>query len=459
MRFVRSRFHMSQMIAPGRTSARSAPSVSVVEGGVVHRQEHDVGVAQRLLARFVRQQRIVQVHIRAFGQEDLLQLERQRVADVVDVALERQPEDGDARAVELAAARAHLLDEPGGRRLVDLPGAGDQLVVGNAAGEEEAVLVQAGAAGEAGRLQAAALVVAVDGVDDRVDLAPVLRRDHHELVADGEVDVAVHVAEELRELGAARVDRNDGRGHLRKEPRGAIAARVVHAADDLRHLGQLGEGFSLGDALGAEREVEVAPDAQVGGALDEPAEMLGRARRDGAAQHQELPLCAGAACAARSRFSIGWKIGLLKSSTGVPRVMMMTSALASAARSRAGEEPRPAGRRERLGGAVLAKRQAPGGEALHRRRVVVDAVDGASALRQEQREREPDAPEPDDGDRVLHRAHAFPMTSRSPVAKSISGSQPSSRFALLPSGTRRFTSEGKPGTNVAANGLSPPQAS
>jgi hypothetical protein len=146
MRFVPIRFHTSQMIAPGRTSARSCVRRQRLERGVVHRQEHDVGVAQRLLARFVRQQRIVQVHIRSLGQEDLLQLERQRVADVVDVALERQPEDGDARAVELAAARPHLLDEPGGRRLVDLPGAGDQLVVGNAAGEEEAVLVQTGAA-------------------------------------------------------------------------------------------------------------------------------------------------------------------------------------------------------------------------------------------------------------------------------------------------------------------------
>ncbi len=51
MRLVPRRFHTSQMIACGRDQRAQPSSVRVVEGGVVHGQEHDVGVAQRLASR------------------------------------------------------------------------------------------------------------------------------------------------------------------------------------------------------------------------------------------------------------------------------------------------------------------------------------------------------------------------------------------------------------------------
>src|SRR5205823_4800321 len=154
----------------------------------------------------------------------------------------------------------------------DLPRTRDQLVVGDLAGQEEPVLVEARSAAEAGNLEATALVAGVDRLDDRIDVALVLLRDHHELVRDGEVDVAVHVAEELRELGAARVNLVHGARDAAEERRRLARARGVDSTHDLWHLGELFDRASLGDALRAESEEHVAADAQVRGWLDETRE-------------------------------------------------------------------------------------------------------------------------------------------------------------------------------------------
>ena len=73
---------------------------------MIDRDEDEIGAAQRLVARLGVEEGMVQVDVGALGEQELLQLERQRVADIVDVLLEGEAEDRRLGAVDRGLQRA-----------------------------------------------------------------------------------------------------------------------------------------------------------------------------------------------------------------------------------------------------------------------------------------------------------------------------------------------------------------
>jgi hypothetical protein len=120
------------------------------------------------------------------------------------------------------------------------------------------------------------------GHDPRI-VAPGGLRHHEELVARGELDVAIRVAEEFGEFCLDRPQRYDAGRDPAENRRGLLLRRRRRSADDLRHSLDLVDGQALDDALRTERHRRVEPAA--GQQLLNP---IGRARCDRRAQDEEL---------------------------------------------------------------------------------------------------------------------------------------------------------------------------
>ena len=156
--------------------------------------------------------RVVDRDVGQLALEQPDELVRERVALVVGVALEGEPEHRHLAAGERALeAPLDALDEEQRHRLVH-PRDGEQHArrVGALLREGE-VLAQAGAGGEAGHRDAAAGVIAVDEVDDLEDVRAVLLAVHHQEVGQREVRVAQDVGPDLRQLGLHRRGLHDRR--------------------------------------------------------------------------------------------------------------------------------------------------------------------------------------------------------------------------------------------------------
>ncbi len=156
-------FHGSTSSTP---SGRRAEQV--LEAGVVGGDHHGLGAVERGLER-LRARRHVRVVARDVGQlalEQAHELERERVAQVVGVALEGEAEHGDLAVAQRAAQpRLEPLDEEQRHGLVHARDGQQHAGRARALLGEGEVLAQAGAGRQARAGDPAARVVVVDQVD------------------------------------------------------------------------------------------------------------------------------------------------------------------------------------------------------------------------------------------------------------------------------------------------------
>ena len=153
---------------------------------------------------------------------------RQRVAQVVRVALERQAEHRDLLAAQRSEPALDALDQEQRHALVHARDRHQHAGRARALLREREVLAQARAAGQARHRDAAARVVAVDQVDHLEHVRAVLLAVHHQEIGQREVRVAEDVGPDLRELGLHRRGALDPRAeHLEqaRDPLGGLARR------------------------------------------------------------------------------------------------------------------------------------------------------------------------------------------------------------------------------------------
>ena len=118
---------------------------------MVGRDDDDVGAGDRLVERRRRRRddRVVDRDVGQLALEQPDQLVRERVALVVGVALERQPEHGDLALAQVAEPALDALDEEQRHALVDARDGEQHAGRVRALLAEREVLAQAGAGGEA----------------------------------------------------------------------------------------------------------------------------------------------------------------------------------------------------------------------------------------------------------------------------------------------------------------------
>ena len=262
-----------------------------LERGVVRRHHHGVRALERRLERLGLRGhvRVVAGHVRELALEQADELEGERVAHVVRVALEGQAEHGHLEVAQRAAQpRLEPLDEEQRDRLVHARHGQQHAWRARALLGEGEVLAQAGARRQPGPADAAARVVVVDQVDHVEDVRAVLLALHHQQVRQGELRVAQDVRPDLRELRLHRGGLDDlGAEHL--EQLGRLRARsLAHAADDARQRGDLLQEVVLRDPLGHVRDEQLLAHLEAAPLLDVAGHPLGGARRDGRAQDQRV---------------------------------------------------------------------------------------------------------------------------------------------------------------------------
>ena len=268
--------------------------------------------------------------------EDALQLVAQARADVVGLGLERHAEHADAHAREVVA-----LLQPGDdvqrQALVDRDaGLAEVEVVVVERGELHRVLEQARPGGEARTREIGGprIVVGERRADPLVVEAEVVGH-HVELVRRRELDVAPRVREQLGQLGLFGLEVHDVVGQVAEQLAGTLERTRRPRRDDLGELEELDHRLAFGDALRAERHVDVEPE--IG---DQPLHHRGDTGVHGAAQHEEL---AGVQVEAMSAMAAGTALrsGLRCSSMGVP--ITTTTCSTSAITSRRARRPEPPG--------------------------------------------------------------------------------------------------------------------
>ena len=236
---------------------------------VVRRHEHDLRAGHGLVEpqRRRRHVRIVDRHIGELALQQAHELVGQRVALVVGVGLEGQPEHGDLAARQLAEPALDPLDEEVRHGLVDARDGQQHAGRRGALLGEREVLAQAGAGGEAGPGDPAARIVAVDEVDDLEDVRPVLVAVHHQQVGQRELRVADDVRPDLRELGLDRRRLHDPRAEdLEQARRRTSPDALADAADDAGQRRDLLEEVPGGDALRAMGDEQLLADLEARGA-------------------------------------------------------------------------------------------------------------------------------------------------------------------------------------------------
>ena len=233
--------------------------------------------------------RIAHRHVGQLALEQPDQLRRERVALVVGVALEGEPEHRDLASSDSAPEPPlDPLDEEQRHRLVDA-GDGQQHPGGVRAllGEGE-VLAQAGPGGHARHRDPAARIVAVDQVDHLEHVGAVALAVHHQQVRQRERRVAQDVRPDLGQLGLHRGGPDDRRAEHAEQLGRALGGGLADAADDARQRGDLLQEAPGGDPLRGVGDEHVLADPQVAALLDVAGDELGRARGDRRAQDQRV---------------------------------------------------------------------------------------------------------------------------------------------------------------------------
>ncbi len=252
--------------------------------GVLERREVGVGVA----------------HLGAAAPQQLDDVERGRLAQVVDVLLVGDAEDVHARAVHRLALGVerlhHAADHVLGHAAVDLPGQLDEarleVVLLRLPRQVErvdgdAVAAEAGAGIE--RHEAERLRLGRVDHLPHVDVHPVAHQ--RELVHEADVHGAERVLEELDHLGHARgADRHDGVHHLAVERHRHPRAHLVMPAHDLRDVLRLELRVARVHTLGRERQVEVLSGLQPLLLERRPHDLVRRPRIRRGLQNDELAL-------------------------------------------------------------------------------------------------------------------------------------------------------------------------
>jgi hypothetical protein len=128
----------------------------------------------------------------------------------------------------------------------------------------------------------AARVVGQGGAD-AVEVEVVVVGHLVELVGGRELDVTPGVGEQLGELGLLGLELDDGLGQVAEQASGPVAHVLRAARDDLRQREQLLHRLALGDALGAEGDVDRESELR-----EHPLDTPRDTGVDGAAQHQQL---------------------------------------------------------------------------------------------------------------------------------------------------------------------------
>ena len=323
------------------------------------------------------------------------QLGRERVALVVGVALERQPEHRHLAVRERADPPLDPLDQEQRHGLVDPRDREQHARRRGALLREREVLAQARAGGHARLRDPAAGIVAVDQVDHVEHVGAVPLAVHHQQVRERERRVAEDVRPDLGELGLDRRGPDDRGAEHRERARRALGRGLADAADDARERRDLLDEPSGGDPLRRVRDEQVLADAQPASLLQIAGDELGRAGRDrraedqgvAGAQHREQvvdrrPHLAQVALDVRERRGPDRDHDVV----GAGGVDGALGELEAPARDHALEQ---------LLGAGLVERHPAGADRGEHRLVVVDADHAQPAVGEAQRERQPHAPETD----------------------------------------------------------------
>ena len=128
-------------------------------------------------------------------------------------------------------------------------------------------------------------VVLYDRVTDALVVDAEVVGHHVELVCCGKLDVSIRVCEQLGQLGFFRLDLDDRLGDPGKEFSRSLRASNSARRDDLRQRVKLVHGPALCDAFRAERDID-----RLSQTFHEAFDHSGDARKDSAAQDQELPV-------------------------------------------------------------------------------------------------------------------------------------------------------------------------
>ena len=114
-----------------------------------------------------------------------------------------------------------------------------------------------------------------------------------------------------------------------EQPRRALAGRLADAADDARQRPDLLQEAVGGDPLRHVRDEDVLADREAAVLLEVAGDELGRAGRDGRAQHEQLARRAGAAAGRRAPRGSRPCRSRCARSVGVPSVSTIASACAA----------------------------------------------------------------------------------------------------------------------------------
>src|SRR5215470_297202 len=387
----------------------------VVEARVAGQNQHAVGRGQhvsrglhcRQLVGIERELRREGVGIRdmsAPAGELLDDLERRRLAYVVDIGLVRNAQDehgsaADGTATVVEGAR-HEVDDVLGHGAVDLIRESDELrlvagepdlpreierVDGNAVAADARSRIEGHKAEGLGRRR----------LDDLPGIDTDLAAGEGELVRKSDVHAAERVLEELRRLGHARVRGLEyAHRHVAVQVRRELGAALRHAADYLGNVGG-GEAAVPGvDPLGREGEEDVGADHEPGRLQTRLYDLLGGAGEGRALEHEQLATMQVREQALERRHDEG-DVGLLAlpersghtddESIGLPHLIECGGGGEPLARHQGSE---------RLGGDIDQVRLAAI-ETGHALQVDVDAADREAGLGQLHRERQADIAEAD----------------------------------------------------------------
>ncbi len=348
---------------------------------------------------------------------------RERVALVVGVGLEGQPEHGDLAPVEAAEPALGPAEEEQGDRLVD-PRDREQHARGGRAllGEGE-VLAQAGARREPRARDPAPRVVAVDQVDHLEHVRIVLLAVHHQEVRQGEGRVAQDVGPDLGQLGLDRGRLHDRRGEHLEQAGGGLGRAGPDPADDARQAVDLLEEAPGGDPLRRVGDEDLGADRKAAVLAQVAGHEVGRPGRDRRAEDQRVvgvehreEVVEGLADVAHVDLDVGER-RRAQGDHDVPGLRRVGHPI----RQRQGHAI------EKLLGPGFAEGHAPGPQRLEARRVVVDADHREPAVGEAQGERQAHPAEADDRDVVAHRPRRLlPEGLGAPPARRPPGRSPGS---------------------------------
>ena len=240
---------------------RLAARVEMLIGRVGSAEDQDVAALDHLGERqqlgVGLDERIGGQHLRRVERQGPLELVAERGADVVDIGLERHPEQPHGHRAEIVFA-AKLLDDVEDQAFVDQHRrVAEPELVARERRELHRVLEEARARSKAGAgYPRGPRIIRLHRPQDRRVVGTSGIGDHVELVGRGEFDVPIGIGEKLRELGFDRLHA-DHFGRKLGEKLGRLRLRFRRrSADDLRQGQEFRHAAALHDALGTISDAE-----------------------------------------------------------------------------------------------------------------------------------------------------------------------------------------------------------